>query len=467
MGITHRDIKPQNILVVEKDPLRVKIADFGISKRISTHQTDLKTRVGTDGYSAPEILSLFDADKRDSLYTSAVDIWSLGCVLYYTLTKDKPFPSIQSLEKYLKSSAFPEGPLIERGVGASGRQFIKSLLAPLPENRRKATLDILSDWAINDAEEPADSAEDPARNAEGELIFGLLGGSTIDSASTSHYTPPIQHQEEMELHSFELWHVLKSAHGPSDRLRPLLDAGAKSDKLLNGYTALHLAAKQGPADRLQMLLRYGSDLAVRTQPHRETVLHLITYEGDFELFEAKYNLIRGAEELEINAEDADGNTALHMAVARFGTATAVQLLLEAGALTESKGKYGLTPLLYALSLDQWEKAMLLLEFRADPDAQDRLGRAALHYAIASRRCSLQLLERLIQSGAALDTKDNDGLSPLALATKLNKKDVMYLLIDHGASCELGVPALEKQVKRAQALRGIPWPIGAGRNWLEC
>ncbi|GFF34984.1 serine/threonine-protein kinase RAD53 [Aspergillus lentulus] len=474
MGITHRDIKPQNILVVQKDPLRVKIADFGISKRISTKQTNLKTRVGTDGYRAPEILSLFDSSKRDSLYTSAVDIWSLGCVLYYALTKDEPFPSPQSLENYLRGSAFPEDTLIERGVGASGRQFIISLMAPLPENRRKATLDALSDWTINNAEEPIDGADEPPQNAEGEAL-GLLGGFSIDSpASTvprwasSHYTPPIQPQEDMELYSLELWHILKSAHGPIDRLRPLLDAGAKTDKPLNGYTALHLAAKQGSPDRLQILLSYGSDLTVRTQPHRETALHLITYEGDFELFEAKYRLLRGREgELDINARDVDGNTALHLAVARFGTATAVKLLLEAGDLTELKDKDGLTPLLYALSLNQWEKASILLEFRANPNAHDQLGWTALHHAVASRRCELQLLERLIQLGAALDTKNNDNLSPLALAAKLNKKDVMYLLIDHGANCELGFPALEKQIKWALALRGIPWPIGEGREWLEC
>jgi serine/threonine protein kinase len=146
---------------------------------------------------------LFDSSKRDSLYTSAVDIWSLGCVLYYALTKDEPFPSPQSLESYLRGSAFPEGTLIERGVGASGRQFIISLLAPLPENRRKATLDGLSDWTINNAEEPIDDADESPQNAEGEAL-GLLGGFSIDSlASTvprwgsSHYTPPIQPQEDM------------------------------------------------------------------------------------------------------------------------------------------------------------------------------------------------------------------------------------------------------------------------------
>ena len=44
----------QNVLVAEKDPVHVKLADFGISKQ--TEGTELKTQVGTFGYMAPEVL---------------------------------------------------------------------------------------------------------------------------------------------------------------------------------------------------------------------------------------------------------------------------------------------------------------------------------------------------------------------------------------------------------------------------
>ena len=78
----HRDLKPQNIFVVQDAPhWWVKIGDFGISKRIGGGQSGIRTVVGTPDYIAPEIfpflLSDNDEDSDDeeaSQYTVAVDI---------------------------------------------------------------------------------------------------------------------------------------------------------------------------------------------------------------------------------------------------------------------------------------------------------------------------------------------------------------------------------------------------------
>lgn len=83
IGILHRDLKPQNIFVVQKSPIWAKIGDFDVSKQIYGNEPPPKTRVGTDGYTAPEILDLLDIET--SVYTSSVDIWSLGRVLYCTI----------------------------------------------------------------------------------------------------------------------------------------------------------------------------------------------------------------------------------------------------------------------------------------------------------------------------------------------------------------------------------------------
>lgn len=54
-NITHRDVKPDNILINSLSPLEVKLTDFGLSKMVDTEQTFLRTFCGTLLYCAPEV----------------------------------------------------------------------------------------------------------------------------------------------------------------------------------------------------------------------------------------------------------------------------------------------------------------------------------------------------------------------------------------------------------------------------
>jgi len=84
-NIVHRDIKPENILLVDKD-LTIKLADFGLAKIIG-EESFTTTLCGTPSYVAPEILQ----SSNHRRYTRAVDVWSLGVVLYICLCGFPPF----------------------------------------------------------------------------------------------------------------------------------------------------------------------------------------------------------------------------------------------------------------------------------------------------------------------------------------------------------------------------------------
>jgi len=74
-------LKPQNILL---DGDNVKLCDFGFAKQMSASTQFLNSIKGTPLYIAPEII-------QKKSYTSKVDVWSLGIILYELATGRPPF----------------------------------------------------------------------------------------------------------------------------------------------------------------------------------------------------------------------------------------------------------------------------------------------------------------------------------------------------------------------------------------
>ena len=92
-GVIHRDLKPGNILVTKDQ--HPKLIDFGIanSAKQESRLTITEKLVGTPSYMAPEIL-----DGGFQVSSSAMDVYSLGVVLYELLTKQTPFTGGSVLE---------------------------------------------------------------------------------------------------------------------------------------------------------------------------------------------------------------------------------------------------------------------------------------------------------------------------------------------------------------------------------
>ncbi|XP_061355029.1 serine/threonine-protein kinase/endoribonuclease IRE1a-like [Gastrolobium bilobum] len=94
LGIIHRDLKPQNVLIIKERSLCAKLSDMGISKRLLQDMSSLghnATGGGSSGWQAPEQLV-------QGRQTRAVDLFSLGCVLFFCMTGGR-HPFGQRLER--------------------------------------------------------------------------------------------------------------------------------------------------------------------------------------------------------------------------------------------------------------------------------------------------------------------------------------------------------------------------------
>ncbi|KAI9792091.1 MAG: hypothetical protein M1816_003073 [Peltula sp. TS41687] len=170
-NIVHRDIKPENILLVDSE-LTVKLADFGLAKIIG-EESFTTTLCGTPSYVAPEILK--ESDHRK--YTRAVDVWSLGVVLYICLCGFPPF----SDELMSAENPYPLTEQIKRGhfdypspywddVGDPALELIDRMLEVDADKRITIDECLEHPWLVQTPAGPNDST-DGLTGALGKLDF--------------------------------------------------------------------------------------------------------------------------------------------------------------------------------------------------------------------------------------------------------------------------------------------------------
>jgi serine/threonine-protein kinase len=145
LGIVHRDIKPDNIMVVQaRDGSDVvKVVDFGIARAVGGDEPGQKVTktglvVGTPEYMSPEQLS---GDKLDG----RTDIYSLALVLYRLLTGTLPFEADSAQEVMIKRLTDEPLPLEQARPDvefpAKLQLVLNSALARMPEERYQSAAD--------------------------------------------------------------------------------------------------------------------------------------------------------------------------------------------------------------------------------------------------------------------------------------------------------------------------------------
>jgi len=133
IGIVHRDLKLENLLLVNKDEndMRIKLADFGLSKLYSGKV--MVTACGTPFYVAPDVLI-------GGGYGPSVDVWSAGILLYVLLSGRLPFSADNDADLFrliMKADLVFKSPQFDT-VSDTAKDLIKKLLVADPGKRLTA-----------------------------------------------------------------------------------------------------------------------------------------------------------------------------------------------------------------------------------------------------------------------------------------------------------------------------------------
>lgn len=175
LGIIHRDLKPQNVLIIKERSLCAKLSDMGISKRLIGDMSSLDhhaTGCGSSGWQAPEQL-------HHGRETRAVDLFSLGCVLFYCITGGR-HPFGDHLERDVNIVKNQKDLFLVEYI-PEAEDLISRLLNPDPELRPKA-LEVLhhpmfwnSELRLSFLRDTSDRVELEDRVSDSDILKALEG----------------------------------------------------------------------------------------------------------------------------------------------------------------------------------------------------------------------------------------------------------------------------------------------------
>lgn len=130
--IVHCDLKPENVLLSSETAFpQVKLCDFGFA-RIIGEKSFRRSVVGTPAYLAPEVL-------KSKGYNRSLDMWSVGVVIYVSLSGTFPFNEDEEISDQIQNATFMYPPSPWRDISMEAIDLISNLLQV--KMRKRFTVD--------------------------------------------------------------------------------------------------------------------------------------------------------------------------------------------------------------------------------------------------------------------------------------------------------------------------------------
>uniref|UniRef100_A0A023F3P7 protein kinase C n=2 Tax=Triatoma infestans TaxID=30076 RepID=A0A023F3P7_TRIIF len=131
-NIVHCDLKPENVLLSSNSDFpQVKLCDFGFA-RIIGEKSFRRSVVGTPAYLAPEVL-------RNKGYNRSLDMWSVGVIVYVSLSGTFPFNEDEDINEQIQNAAFMYPPNPWKDISPEAVDLINNLLQV--KQRKRFTVD--------------------------------------------------------------------------------------------------------------------------------------------------------------------------------------------------------------------------------------------------------------------------------------------------------------------------------------
>uniref|UniRef100_A0A7N8X4A4 Serine/threonine-protein kinase n=1 Tax=Mastacembelus armatus TaxID=205130 RepID=A0A7N8X4A4_9TELE len=138
-NIVHCDLKPENVLLASAEPFpQVKLCDFGFA-RIIGEKSFRRSVVGTPAYLAPEVL-------RNKGYNRSLDMWSVGVIIYVSLSGTFPFNEDEDINDQIQNAAFMYPPNPWKEISEEATDLINNLLQVKMRKRYSVDKSLSHPW---------------------------------------------------------------------------------------------------------------------------------------------------------------------------------------------------------------------------------------------------------------------------------------------------------------------------------